>query len=182
MFPIGFTTQARPGVWLDLAYAIQRGVSHLADHNRHQICFFAPSGKTESPSVKIRQKIFLDECDRQNLPPPVCLSYPGESWDVEAAIAGIRGFLSRNTGTEAYFCFNDVAALGVLLSIADVEQKPVVICFDGTRLVRHWPRHPPVFDLKISKLAQMAVDVAIGKQSLNKLGRKMNWLKPQLII
>ena len=181
MFPIGFTVRPQPGVWLDLGHAIRTAVDHFVKRKLRQICFYAPAGMMESPSVDIRKKMFLDECRRQSLPPPICATYDGESWNIEAALGGARELLKQQTTIEAFVGFNDIAALGILLAIGDMQFKPSVICFDGTALTRVWPGQPPVFDLKISRLAQQAVAVFVGRQTLDVTGRKDQWLRPELI-
>ena len=181
LLPIGFTIQPRPGVWLDLDHAVRQGVSYLLEQNRRRVCFFAPAGKRESPSVAKRQKVFLDECRRRKLQSATSASYEGESWDIEAAVKGARELLKRETSFDAFFGFNDVASLGLLLATANARPKPMVICFDGSAYTRCWRSRPPVFDLKIAKLAQMAVAVCVGKQDPNTAGRKEHWLRPELI-
>jgi len=182
LFPIGFTVRSRPGVWLDLGHAIRLAVSYFVEQKRSRICFYAPTGQMESPSVAIRKRIFVDECRRQGVPPPICANYDGESWSIEAAIRGARQLIKQDTAIEAFVGFNDVAALGLLLATGDLRPKPIVICFDGTSLTRQWPGRPPVFDLKISGLVQQAVAVFLGRQTLDVTSRKEHWLRPELIV
>jgi LacI family transcriptional regulator len=182
LYPIGFTVRPRPGVWLDLGHAIRLAIDYFLKQNIGQICFFAPAGKVESPSVNIRKKMFVEECHRQKLPAPVCAAYDGESWDIEAAVHGARSLLAHEPPIEALVGFNDVAALGFLLATGTARLTPIVVCFDGTPLARAWPTHPPTLDLKISTLARQAVEVAVGSgQSLATIGRKKFWLRPEFI-
>ena len=182
LYPIGFTVRPRPGVWLDLGHAIRLAVGYFIQRNMRRICFYAPAGQVESPSVAIRKKIFLDECHRQKLPLPICCTYEGESWDIEAAVRGARNLLKHEPAIEALVGFNDIAALGFLLASGKMRPKPVVVCFDGTPLARAWPGQPLVFELKISQLAQQTVEVVIGNKSLTVTGRKEHWLRPELIV
>lgn len=180
MLPIGFTSRPRSGVWLDLEHAIRQSVDYLVSAGYRRLGFFAPALRGESPSVQARWDIFHRECGSHGLPEPIRASYAGESWDVEAAIAGARETFRTPARADAYLSFNDTAALGLLLARIP-RLKPAVVCFDGTGLVRRWPGHPPYLDLKLRDLARLCVAVQMGERSARSLGLRAHWLRPAII-
>jgi LacI family transcriptional regulator len=179
--PIGFTTQPRPGIWLDLGHAFRLALDCLLERGHRRLGFYAPRGQRESPSVSVRQKMLVQECRKRGLPTPACFTYDGESWDVAAAVKGAPRPSGKEPAPDAFLSFNDVAALGLLMASLSWKKKPLVVCFDGTALTRSWPGSRPVLDLKIAELARQAVTLMIdGKDDLAS-GRRENWLRPELI-
>jgi len=56
LVPVGFTTQERPGVWLDLQRAIGLAVGHFEERGLRRVGFFAPGRQQESPSIVVRRQ------------------------------------------------------------------------------------------------------------------------------
>jgi LacI family transcriptional regulator len=182
MLPIGFTKHTRPGVWLDLNHAIRLSVAYLVKRRMRRVGFFAPQGQKESPSVAIRLKTFQNECLKFGLRSPTSGYYVGESWDIQAATEGARELLRNHPKIDAWLGFNDIAAMGLLFAAQAMSRKPVIVCFDGTPLVRNWPGKPPILDLKIATLAEKAVSVAVGEESAEVTGKRRHWIRPELIL
>lgn len=181
LLPIGFTIQPRPGLWLDLEHAMFLAVTHLVRLGHRALCFFAPQGRRESPSILARQKMFVDECRRQGLPEPKCGSFEGESWNIKAAADGARALLTQEPSLNAFVGFNDVSALGLLLASGASARKPAVVGFDGTPLIRSWPTAPPFLNLKIDDLARQAVATLVDERVSQLDGAKEHWLRPELV-
>jgi DNA-binding LacI/PurR family transcriptional regulator len=181
LIPIGFTTEARPGIWLDLEQAIRLSVQFFVNKKIRQVGFFAPRHIEESPSVRIRREIFLDECRCQKLPTPVCCTYEGESWDIQAATQGAKKTLKEFRHVEGFLGFNDTSSLGLLMARKKSGCSPVVICFDGTSLAQCWPGHPPYLHLNPKELAQRALAVISGQITAKAAGQRKAWLQPFLI-
>ena len=177
---IGFTRQERPGVWLDLEYAIASAVEEMIRRGFRKLGFFFPQSRKESPSVRARSQAFVEVCRRRSLPRPVLASYAGESWDLVASIQGAGPVLKSHPGVEAWVSFNDIAGLGLLRSLPG-KSGARVLCFDGTVLARSWPGSPPCLDLKIPEFARTVAAVVAGKQDAKRLGRRENWLRPSLV-
>lgn len=177
---IGFTNSARPGVWLDLDYAIQLAVGEMTGCGFRKLGFYAPEMRHESPSVRARCSAFIRECKKRQLPRPVVVSYDGESWDLEAAAHGAEQLLKEHEQVEAWVGFNDIAGLG-LLSKLPVESASRVLCFDGTSVARCWPGRPPRLDLQIPELARRAAIVVSGEAEATKFGSPEEWLRPTLV-
>ena len=176
---IGFTRQERPGVWLDLEFAIQSAVKEMIRRGFRKLGFFFPRGQKESPSVVARTETFAAVCKKQSLPTPLLASYAGESWDLFASIQGAQPILKSHPGVEAWIGFNDIASLGLLRCLPG-KLSSRVLCFDGTTLVRCWPGSPGYLDLKISEFARTVAAAVAGKQGAKILGRRKNWLRPSL--
>jgi len=181
LLPIGFTIQPRPGLWLDLEHAMFLAVTHLVRQGHRKLGFFAPQGRRESPSILARQKMFVDECQRQSLPEPTCGSFEGESWNIKAAADGARALLAQEPSLDAFVGFNDVSALGLLLASGASVRKPAVVGFDGTPLIRSWPTAPPFLNLKIDELARQAVATLVDERASQLDGAKEHWLRPELV-
>jgi DNA-binding LacI/PurR family transcriptional regulator len=182
LIPLGFTTYPRPGVWLDLEYAIRLSVTYFVQKNFRRVGFFAPLLLEESPSVRIRRRIFLDECRRQGLPAPVNCTYEGESWDIRAATAGAGRVLKEHADVEGFLGFNDTASLGLLLARQGRRPSPVVICFDGTSLSQSWPGHPPYLLLNPGELARRVVNLITDPMKAQTSGKREAWLQPPLVV
>jgi DNA-binding LacI/PurR family transcriptional regulator len=180
LVPIGFTTQERPGVWLDLHRAIDLAVSHFDGRGLRRVGFFAPRRHQESPSVLVRRQIFLEECRRRGLPSPVSATFDGESWDVTAAARGASVVLAEQPAVEAWLGFNDTASLGLLLARETAGSRPEVMCFDGTRLARCWPTPAPWLDLKVPEMARQSAAILAGEREASDTGRRERWLRPEL--
>lgn len=176
---IGFTNKSRPGVWLDLEHAIYISVRELIRLGYRRLGFFAPGLQKESPSVSIRSRIFIEECEKQGVPPPAMVSYDGESWDLEAATSGARAVVRRGSEVEGWLGFNDVSALG-LLSALPFRQVRSVLCFDGTAAARCWSGHPPRLNLQITEFATKVADVLNGELSPMACAARAEWVKPVL--
>lgn len=178
VIPIGFTVRPRAGIWLDLVHAVELCVEHLSRKGFRRIGFFAPRFEYESPSVRIRRDVFIAACRVHRMPAPVLAQWQGESWDVMAATAGAELAWKEHPEAEAWLGFNDVAALGLLMARPKARQK--VLAFDGTAIIRSWPRALPCLDLCLPLLARRVGDVMAGKASLNDFGKRKNWIKPTL--
>jgi LacI family transcriptional regulator len=180
LVPIGFTTHARPGVWLDLQRAIRLAVEHFEGNGLRRLGFYAPRRHQESPSVVARRQIFLEECRDRGLPAPVVATFDGESWDVAAAARGASVLLAERLAVQAWLGFNDTASLGLLLARETAKSRPEVICFDGTRLARNWPTPAPWLDLKVPEMARQAVAILAGERHASATGLRESWLRPEL--
>ncbi|CAN5778353.1 hypothetical protein BH09VER1_BH09VER1_17420 [soil metagenome] len=178
--PIGFTTHDQPGIWLDLEFAIEKIVAHLAGKGFRKFGFYSPGGRKESPSVPIRTKVFSSQCLSRGLPPPVLACFEGESWNLDAASVGAEKVIQEHREIEAWVAFNDIAGLG-LLSRLNRNLTARVICFDGTAMVRRWPDNPPHLDLKIRELSRKAAISMANDSVTNAVGTRENWIKPILI-
>lgn len=176
---IGFTHFARPGVWLDLNYAIELAIGEMIGRGFRKLGFYAPEMRRESPSVQTRCSAFARECRKRRLLRPAVVSYEGESWDLEAAARGAQQLLKEYEQIEAWVGFNDIAALG-LLSNLPFESASRVLCFDGTSVARCWPGGPPRLDLQIPDLAKRAAIVVSGEAEAAKFGSPEEWLRPTL--
>jgi LacI family transcriptional regulator len=180
LVPIGFTTHARPGVWLDLQRAIRLAVEHFDRSGLRRLGFYAPRRHQESPSVVARRQIFVEECRDRGLPAPVVATFDGESWDVLAAARGAAAVLTQRPAVEAWLGFNDTASLGLLLAREKARSRPEVVCFDGTRLARGWPTPAPWLDLRIAEMARLVAAIVAGELLASAAGRRESWLRPEL--
>jgi LacI family transcriptional regulator len=180
LVPIGFTTHARPGVWLDLQRAIRLAVEHFERSGLRRLGFYAPRRHQESPSVVARRQIFLEECRDRGLPAPVVATFDGESWDVPAAAVGAAVALAQRPAVEAWLGFNDTASLGLLIAREKARTRPEVVCFDGTRLARCWPTPAPWLDLKVEEMARQAAAIVAGQRGASDGARRESWLRPEL--
>jgi DNA-binding LacI/PurR family transcriptional regulator len=179
LLSIGFTRQERPGVWLDLEYAIRSAVNEMVERGFRKLGFFFPKSQRESPSVVARSETFVDVCQKRSLAQPMLASYAGESWDLIASIKGARQILNAHRSVEAWLGFNDIASLG-LLRCLPAKSSAKVVCFDGTTLTRCWPGSPTYLDLKIPEFARTVAAAVAGEQDAKMLGRRKNWLRPSL--
>jgi LacI family transcriptional regulator len=182
LVPIGFTTHARPGVWLDLHRAIRLAVDHFEGSGLRRLGFYAPRRHQESPSVVARRRIFLEECRDRGLPAPVVATFDGESWDALAAARGAAAALARRPAVEAWLGFNDTASLGLLMAREAARSRPEVVCFDGTRLARGWPTPAPWLDLQIGEMARLVAAIVAGEVPVSAAGRRESWLRPELCV
>jgi LacI family transcriptional regulator len=177
---IGFTRQERPGVWLDLEYAIQGAVEEMIRRGFKKLGFYFPKGQRESPSVVTRCEAFVDFCKERSLAHPTLAPFDGESWDLSASIQGARRILKANPKVEAWIGFNDIAGLG-LLRILPRKWYARVLCFDGTFLARNWPGNPTCLNLKIPEFARTAARVVAGERNAKDLGQRKNWFRPSVV-
>jgi len=157
----GFTVHARPGIWLDLDWAIKLAVSGMKERGCRQLGFFGPGLQEESPSARARSEAFQAACRELRLARPVVASYDGESWDAQAASLSAARALKAHAEVEAWIGFNDVSALA-LLANGSARQASRIVCFDGTAQARSWPGRPPCLDLRLDELAARLVEM-IGK-------------------
>jgi DNA-binding LacI/PurR family transcriptional regulator len=174
---IGFTRQERPGIWLDLEYAIRGAVEEMIRRGFDKLGFYFPKGQRESPSVVARSEAFVDFCRKHSKHPPQLAFYEGESWDLLSSIQGASRTLEKYSHVQGWIGFNDVAALGLLRCLPKKESTRV-LCFDGTILARCWPGSPSYLDLKIPEFAQAVAAVVAGKQDAKLLGQRENWFRP----
>ena len=177
--PIGFTRRERPGVWLDLEYAIQGAVKEMIRRGFRKLGFFFPKSQRESPSVAARSEAFLAVCKELALARPLLAPYEGESWDLVSSIQGAGQVLKEHPQIEAWVGFNDIAGLGLLRSLPQ-KRSNRVLCFDGTILARSWPGSPTYLDLKIPEFAQTVASVVAGQREARHLGRRENWVRPSV--
>lgn len=176
---IGFTRQQRPGVWLDLEYAIESAVEEMIRRGFRKLGFYFPKSQQESPSVVARCEAFAEICKTRSLSRPLMASYDGESWDLLASIQGASRILKSYPLVDAWIGFNDIAALGLLRSLPK-KWSARVLCFDGTILARSWPGSPAYLDLKIPEFAQTVATVVAGERDVKLLGQRKNWFRPSL--
>jgi DNA-binding LacI/PurR family transcriptional regulator len=177
---VGFTRQERPGVWLDLEFAIQSAVEEMVRRGFKKLGFFFPKSQRESPSVVARAGAFVEVCKARPLAAPLLAPYDGESWDLAASIRGARQTLKGHSKVEAWLGFNDVAALGLLRCLPN-KLANRVLCFDGTTFARCWPGSPTCLDLRIPEFARTVAAVVAGEQEAKTLGERQNWLRPTLV-
>jgi len=177
--PIGFTRRERPGVWLDLEYAIQGAVKEMIRRGFRKLGFFFPKSQRESPSVSARSESFIAVCRELSLVRPLLASYEGESWDLLSSIQGAGQVLKDHPKIEAWIGFNDIAGLGLLRCLPQ-KSSDRVLCFDGTFLARCWPGSPTYLDLKITEFAQTVASVVAGERNAKQLGRRENWVRPSV--
>jgi len=177
---IGFTRQERPGVWLDLEYAIQGAVKEMIRRGFRRLGFFFPKSQRESPSVVARSEAFILVCKELSLVRPLLASYDGESWDLLSSIQGAGQILKDHPIIEGWIGFNDIAGLGLLRCLPQ-KRSDRVLCFDGTILARSWPGSHPCLNLKIPEFARTIASVVSGERDAKHLGRRENWLRPSLI-
>jgi DNA-binding LacI/PurR family transcriptional regulator len=177
---IGFTREERPGVWLDLEYAIESAVEEMVRRGHRKLGFFFPKSQRESPSVAARSRAFVEACRRRSLPSPQRVSYAGESWDLSAAIQGAGPILRDHAEVEAWIGFNDIAGLGLLRWLPR-KLSSRVLCFDGTTLARSWPGSSTYLDLKIPEFARTVALVIAGERDAKLLGQSENWFRPSLV-
>jgi DNA-binding LacI/PurR family transcriptional regulator len=176
---IGFTRRERPGVWLDLEYALRGAVEEMIRRGFDKLGFYFPKGQRESPSVVDRSEAFVDFCRKHSKHPPPLAFYEGESWDLLSSIKGAVPALEKYSQVQGWIGFNDVAALGLLRGLPKKESCRV-LCFDGTILARCWPGSPTYLDLKIPEFARAVAAVVAGKLDATKLGERQNWFKPSV--
>jgi len=177
---IGFTREERPGVWLDLEYALQGAVKEMIRRGFRRLGFFFPKSQRESPSVVARSEAFLAICKRRSLVRPQLASYEGESWDLLSSIQGAKQALKDHPMIEAWIGFNDIAGLGLLRCLPQ-KRSDRVLCFDGTILARSWPGSHACLNLKIPELARTVASVVSGERDVKHLGRREDWLRPSLM-
>lgn len=176
---LGFTTQSRPGIWLNLNKATRAAVNHLAGQGMTKLGFYAPAATKESAVAAMRLKSFLVECKRAALPLPAVGWWPGESWEIQSASDAAPGLFADHPAVEAWLAFNDVGGLGLLLRRRKTT-PPTIFCFDGTTISRNWGPGCDRLDLRIDKLAESAASVLAGQQELEILGLRKNWLVPSV--
>ena len=176
--PIGFTTSARPGIWLDLCKAVELSVSAMIAKNCRHLGFFSPARDRESPSKTKRQQHFLDACRAQTLPSPVASSWDGESWDLGAALKDAEGLWKQFPNVDGWIGFNDIAATALLATRKD-PAKPVLF-FDGSALSQI--PAPNVFrvNLQIDFFVRKIMDCVESENGELPPGNPSEWIEPTL--
>ncbi|MEM6821030.1 MAG: LacI family DNA-binding transcriptional regulator [Verrucomicrobiota bacterium] len=188
--PVGFTRKRRPGIWLDLEHGIHQCVSYLKEKKCRNIYFFAPDPKQEkaSPSLIDRIECFQQTCRAQRLR-GIPVTFPGHSWDIQAARAGAESLIPRlaKEKRSAILTFNDVAGLGLVM--AGLARNQVIpfsncplVCFDGTRMMRPWNPNITYLDLKIDSFVEAIQNAIISAPPPTSGGllKTQHWLKPEI--
>ena len=151
---LGYAPPGEAAVTINIKEGLCLAVDYMTAQGFRQIAFFAPAYARISGLPKPRPELLLDVCRSRGLPKPALFYYEGESWDFQAAVAGVERILPRMKKGTAVIGYNDVCALAWFLAAG--EQRGPVIGFDGTPLVQAMPSHIPFVDLRPAVVAEKA--------------------------
>jgi LacI family transcriptional regulator len=121
-------------ILLDHIKAAELALTHLYQLGHRNIAFM--KGPEIIPDTEHRWNSILETAHRLNIPvrPDLCLQLGADNWSPESGYLPMKAFLERNRDFSAIFCFNDIAAIGVIRAIYDaglrVPEDISVIGFD----------------------------------------------------
>lgn len=151
---LGYAPPGEAAVTINIKEGLCLAVDHLTAQGFRKIAFFAPACARNSGLPKPRPELLLDACRSRALAKPELFYYEGESWDFQAAVAGVKHILPRMKNGTAVIGYNDVCALAWFLAAG--EKRGPVIGFDGTPLVQAMPSRIPFVDLRSAVVAEKA--------------------------
>lgn len=126
-----------PGVTdivLDHSKAAELALTHLHKLGHRKIAFM--KGPAIIPDTEHRWNGILETARRLKIAvrPELCLQLAADSWSPEVGYLPMKAFLEKQRDFTAIFCFNDIAAMGVIRAIHDaglrVPEDISVIGFD----------------------------------------------------
>ena len=151
---LGYAPPGEAAVTINIKDGLALAVDHLIAQGVGRIAYFAPAYARMSGLPKARPDLLLDVCRSRGFPEPSLFYFEGESWDFQAAVAGVARTLPSMKKKTAVIGYNDVCALAWFLTAG--EQRGPVIGFDGTPLVQAMPSRLPFVDLRPAFVAEKA--------------------------
>lgn len=119
---------------LDHGKAAELALTHLYNLGHRRIAFM--KGPEIIPDTEHRWNSILETAKRLNIEvkPELCLQLGADSFSPEVGYFSMKGLLEKRRDFTAIFCFNDIAAIGVIRAVHDaglrVPEDISVIGFD----------------------------------------------------
>lgn len=172
---------------LDHGKAAELALTHLHDLGHRKIAFM--KGPEIIPDTEHRWNSILETATRLNIEvkPELCLQLGADSFSPEVGYLPMKDLLEKQRDFTAIFCFNDIAAIGVIRAIHDaglrVPEDISVIGFDD--IISAAYQKPSLTTVRQplremgSKGAQMLLD-AIANHEAKAPGETI--MEPELIV
>ena len=171
-------------VHVDVQAGLKQVAQHLANEGHQSVGFYGPQSFTH-PTPTRRQVLFEIIAKHHQLH-PVSLLHTGQSWDIQTATrCGKQAWKAvKQNGLTAVVAYNDVAAMGLLLSRPAKSKSIPVIGFDGTPLLKSW--QPAIthvsfsMDQMVDAVTELALHAAQNKRPPRK--QYLHHIEPLLVV
>ena len=157
-------------VWVDSVVAAENMTAHLIDSGYRRIAAVGtpePSFITSTSSLRVRG--YRNALAAAGLAHDTALEISCDSWTAEAAARAVGRFIDADGVAEAYFCFTDSMALGVIGALWNrgirVPEDTAVAGFDDLAEGRY--SGPPLTTVSFDKVlyAEKVFDLLVARMS-----------------
>jgi DNA-binding LacI/PurR family transcriptional regulator len=164
-------------VHVDVEAGLQQIARYLVKHGHHSVGFYSP--ESIHPHDATRREILFQTIASHHQLQLNTLEHVGPSWDIQSATASGKQAWKTilQQGLQAVVAYNDVAAIGLLLSRPAKARTIPVIGFDGTPLLKSWQPAIPYVHFSMDEMAKAAAELAIKAAQNKRPPRKAHSLR-----
>ncbi|MCC6580541.1 MAG: LacI family DNA-binding transcriptional regulator [Phycisphaeraceae bacterium] len=158
---LGWCEGGRHKVHLDIEAGLEQIATHLAGVGHRTVGYYSPT--PPRPGMPSHRQILFETIAARHGLRTLGVAYDGASWDLPAASrSGEQAWRHMQAqGVTAAAAYNDIAAMGLLLSRPAALAACPVIGFDGTGLIQSWRPALPHVSFPMTELAQAAAELAL---------------------
>jgi LacI family transcriptional regulator len=180
---MGNAPRGEIAVSIDIAHGIELALRYVCSLGCRRLGYYAPAYAQFAGLPKSRPDILDEVCRKLAMSPPVHLFFPGQSWNLRAAVEYAFPLLNvaKQKQLDAVLAYNDVSAVGWHIASRERKHSWPVIGFDGSPLVKAWRPAIAHVDLHSDILGMTAVNLLCAMMKGESPSSKRTFVHPTFV-